>query len=99
MQRQGTSCSHGAEDDKTEKCRTSLTWPYRDAFVDKSAMIEQAPAKPAHIEQKVRRDNRKGSDDNHRSTANRRTIAHLRRPTPCYEENNTDCAAPPNARL
>lgn len=30
---------------------------------------------------------------------NRRAIAHLRRPTPCCEENNTDCAAPPHARL
>ena len=30
---------------------------------------------------------------------NRRAIAHLRRPTPCCEENNTDCAAPPRARL
>lgn len=45
---------------KDLKSRTSLTWPYRDVLVDESAMNKQTPAKPTHIEQKVRRGRRKG---------------------------------------
>ena len=40
------------EDEKTGRIRTSLTWPYREALVNKPAMNRQAAAKPAHIEQK-----------------------------------------------
>ena len=42
-----------AEDEKTVKKRTAMTWPYRKALVHALRVNGQAATKPAHINQKI----------------------------------------------